>query len=73
MKSILWLLEFPEAVIAVFFIAMAILGLSQALADRGIDPRMMQVVGIVWIIILCTKPILKAFDSQQERPRNPGR
>jgi hypothetical protein len=38
MKSIQFILEFPETVSATFFIAMAILGLSRELADRGIDP-----------------------------------
>ena len=64
MKTILSLLEFPETVISMVFISFAILGLSEAFAARGIDPRTMQVAGIAWIFILAVKLVLKAFDFQ---------
>ena len=64
MKTILTLLEFPETVISAVFIILIILGLSEALAARGIDPRIMQVAGIAWVFILAVKLVLKAFDFQ---------
>ena len=62
MKTAQLIIEFPETVIAASFIFMTILGLSQPLADRGIDPRLMQVAGIAWVAILVVKLALKAFD-----------
>ena len=64
MKTILSLLEFPEAVVSMAFISLAILGLSQAFDSRGIDPRTMQIAGIAWVFILAVKLVLKAFDFQ---------
>ena len=64
MKIILALLEFPETVISMAFISLAIVGLTSAFTSRGIDPRTMQVAGIAWVFILAVKLVLKAFDYQ---------
>ena len=64
MKTILALLEFPETLIAVAFIILAMFGLSEALSARGIDPRMMQIAGVAWVGILLVKLVLKAFHFQ---------
>ena len=56
MRQIL-MLAVPETVIASFFIAMTILGLSKDLADRGINPLMMEIAGVAWIVMLVVKLI----------------
>ena len=60
-KYILFLLEFPEMVIGLFFIAISTIGLSRALSEVGIDPRPVQIAGIMLMIILAVKLALKFF------------
>ena len=67
MKKLRIILAFPEAAIGLFFVAMTIIGLSEALSIRGIDPRPMQVGGYLLMAVMVVKLVAKAVDYARER------
>ncbi|MDA1270294.1 MAG: hypothetical protein O3A93_03385 [Chloroflexi bacterium] len=62
MKNAEFWMSCAEAPIVLFFVAMTIVGLSETLAGRGINPITIQIAGLFLMLIVAARSIHKVID-----------
>ena len=64
------ILDHVEAVFTVFFVAMATAELTGTLLDRGEDPRLIQVAGLLLMLAISAKLVLRIRRDDVYRHRH---